>query len=140
MADIRGLGEAVWYALNPRFFMLSFMTQLASTGDLTYLSLLGSDVLIVNSRATLSALFEGKSANISDRPSLYFACELVGWKELPAMMSMGPAHTHHRRLMAQTIGTKSLMVDIQDMVESQVYRFLQRAVNEPERLEHHIRT
>jgi hypothetical protein len=81
----------------------------SSVGDITYANLLGSDVLIINSRAALSAIFKSRSANNPDRPSLYFACELVGWKDLPVLMPIGREHTGHRRLMAKTIGTKALI-------------------------------
>jgi hypothetical protein len=121
-------------------FLLGPVLICIITGDITYINLLGSDVLVVNSRSTLSTLFEKKGSNFSDRPSLFFACDLVGWKDLPAMLSIGPEHTNHRRLMAQTIGTKALISDMQEMVNDQVFRFLRRTIAAPERLSRHLRT
>jgi hypothetical protein len=106
------------------------------------LNLLGTDLIIVNSRDVLSTLYESPSRapTYSDRPALYFACEMVGWKDLTAMLNPGPVLTNHRRLMANTIGTKALLADMQDMVDMQALRFVNRLVTDggPGKLVEHL--
>jgi hypothetical protein len=111
---------------------------------MVYVKLFSSDIISINSRAVLSALFESPTRGhiYSDRPSLYFACELVGWKELPGLLDLGSKLTHHRRLMAQTIGTKALIADMQGLIEAQVLRFVRRLAEdsgEVSKLDEHSR-
>lgn len=108
-------------------------------GDMTYVNLLGTDVIIVNSPSVLSTLFEAKSANYSHRPSLKFA-ELAGWDRLSALMNPGPELNRQRRLMAQTIGSKAIIAQMQPMLDEQVLMFMRNVIDQPERLKNHTQT
>lgn len=109
-------------------------------GDMTYISLLGTDIIIVNSLTVLSALHETNDDICSDRPSLYFAYEMVGWRELALSMNVGPEHTAHRKLIAKTIGTKAAMASLQDKIDHQAQCFVKRIIDHPEHLYRHVRT
>jgi cytochrome P450 len=107
---------------------------------MTYINLLGADIIIVNSFTVLSALHEKNDDICSDRPSLYFAYEMVGWRELALSMNVGPEHTAHRKLIAKTIGTKAAMAPLQDKIDHQVQCFVKRIINHPKHLYRHVRT
>jgi cytochrome P450 len=100
----------------------------------------GIDVIVVNSVSTLSTLFESKALNFSDRPHMYFACELVGWRELAALMNPGPAHTAQRKLITQAIGGKASIAAFQGMIDHHVLQFIRRVIAEPDQLYQHVRT
>jgi hypothetical protein len=106
---------------------------------MTYVNLIGTDVIIVNSPSVLSALFEGKSANYSHRPSLTFA-ELAGWDRLMALMNPGPELNRQRRLMAQTIGSKAIISQMQPMLDEQVLLFMLSIINRPQDVKNSTRT
>jgi hypothetical protein len=112
----------------------------ASPGDLTYANLASADVVIINTLSAAKALFEAKGLNYSDRPSLFFLCDIVGWRELPILMNFGAEIVSHRRLLRDSIGTRQLIDDMDETNRMHTFRCIRRIFDEPERLERHIRT
>jgi hypothetical protein len=96
-------------------------------------------VIIVNSLSAAKALFETKGANFSDRPSAHFACDIVGWKELPALQNMGPTLTEHRKRMVQAVGSKQGMENVEPTIVRATLACLKKMVEEPQRLGSHLR-
>ena len=54
-------------------------------GDLTYCNVAGTKVIVVNGLRHIKALLDERGSNFSERPSSYFANEMLGWKDSPIM-------------------------------------------------------
>jgi hypothetical protein len=108
-------------------------------GDLIYVNLSGSDVMVINSFTVAKALFETKATNFSDRPSMYFTCDLVGWGDLPLFMNYGPAVVGHRRRMLQSVGSKRSIETLESTLRSVALKCLKDIAESPAQLQNHVR-
>jgi hypothetical protein len=98
------------------------------TGDLIYLNLAGS-----------TALLETKSANLSDRPSLHFICDLVKLSKLQLFLNYGPTLVGYRRRMLQSVGSKRSIETLESTIRSAILRCLKGLSDAPQKLEKHLR-
>lgn len=70
----------------------------------------------------------------SDRPSLTFSGEMIGWDRSPSHMNFTNRFMTHRRQMHQTIGTKNGVSRFYPLQELEIRRFLLHILNEPTNL------
>jgi hypothetical protein len=99
----------------------------------------GVDNMIINSRAVANALLEKKGVNFSDRPSLFFLNEIVGWKEGPPFQHLGPTLNAHRRRLLQIVGTKSSVDSEEDTMREAALRCFDGMMENPQKLQAYIR-
>lgn len=100
---------------------------------------MGQHVVILNDAELAVALLERKGAIYSDRPEAIFAGELVGWKDSLPFSQYNERLKTMRTMLAKTIGTKAQLEMLAPMEEVETQRFLRRVIDEPHRLQAHIR-
>jgi hypothetical protein len=97
-------------------------------------------MIVLNTRAAAYALLDTRSVDFSDRPTLFFLCNLVGWSDYPALQNWGPNVNMHRRLLREAIGTKELITAMEPAGREHTFRCIRRIMDEPEQLLPHLRT
>jgi hypothetical protein len=112
---------------GPRFILLIK----SYTGDIVHLNVAGTHMIIVNSVKTASGLLDTKGSVYSDRPSLYFTHNLVGYNEFLVMMDDGPTLRNHRRLLAQGLSSKVVIGRYTPMLERRSRELISRIVSSP---------
>ncbi|KAF8513234.1 cytochrome P450 [Gautieria morchelliformis] len=77
-------------------------SQWAKTyGDLVYLNILGSPIVLINSTDVAYELFEKRSSIYSDRGDFPMIRDLMGWDWSVAIMRYGERWRRHRRVIRQ---------------------------------------
>ncbi|KAJ8508820.1 hypothetical protein ONZ45_g8943 [Pleurotus djamor] len=71
-------------------------------GDVIYISLLGKELIILNTLQAARDLLEKRSAIYSDRPRSVLLEDLMGWEDATTNMRYGPRFRKHRRYAQQT--------------------------------------
>jgi cytochrome P450 len=100
-------------------------------GDIIYLNMAGTPIIILNSLEATSPLFESKSSIYSNRATLPFSTDIVGWRELMIFQPDGPHLKEHRRLFAHTMGSKAALERFAPLIEAETCCFLQRVLDQP---------
>ncbi|KAJ7689941.1 cytochrome P450 [Mycena rosella] len=107
-------------------------------GDVMHVSALGQSIIILSSPQAVTELLERRSAIYSDRPSLIFGGELVGYKDTLPMTCYGERHREHRKLMAEVLGPRAVG-QWRAMEERHMHGFLRNILGTPEEFLHHVR-
>ena len=115
------------------------MRPLLFSGNLVYCNLMGQHAVVINDSELALALLERKGSIYSDRPSLFMANELVGWKDSLPLSPYNDRHKAMRTMFAKAIGTKAQLKTFAPMEEAETQRFLRRVIDEPRLLSEHIR-
>ena len=102
-----------------------------STGDIVSVTVLGQPVVILNRLEDALALFEKRSANYSDRPTMLVAGEMIGWDQSLVLSQYGERFRDIRRLLHQYIGTEKLMHKFHGIEEAEARRFARRLLRDP---------
>lgn len=102
-------------------------------GGIVHVSLMGKDMMIVNSAKILEEL-ERKGSIYSDRPRLEFAGEMVGYSKTIVLMRYGARFRGLRRYIAQMIGSVQAVQRLSHVLEHETRRFLQRTLSNPNEL------
>lgn len=102
-------------------------------------TLLNQTIVILNSARSVQAVLENHSTNSSNRPSLLFACEMVGWKNALGMAQYDNRLKTMRKMVAKAIGTRSHMDIYSPGVEIETHRLLKRMLLTPENVLDHLR-
>jgi cytochrome P450 len=105
--------------------------RLTNIGDIVHVNLAGTHVIILNSPENTSALLDSKNAPSSDRPSMYFAGNMVGWDKIFTMLRDGPRLKTTRRLVAQEIGSRAEITRFVPQIEAQTYAFILKVLDNP---------
>ncbi|KIJ42237.1 hypothetical protein M422DRAFT_171280 [Sphaerobolus stellatus SS14] len=113
---------------------LKFTQWKETYGDIVYLSIMGSSVIILNSAEIAHEILFKKSNIYSERPHLTMAGELVGWNNTIVLRPYGPSHRYMRRLMHQSITPE--MWPIQEKASA---KFLRSLLLDPQSFREHIR-
>jgi len=130
-------------------------------GDIVYCNVAGTKIIVLNSLQHIQALLDNRGAIYSERPSSYFANEMLGWKVSPIMhgayhewfkpcehrrhrslWSHGTNKIRHRlgrKMMADAVGTREALKGFVHMQEHEAHRWLRRVVDEPDRVLHYLR-
>ncbi|EMD33312.1 hypothetical protein CERSUDRAFT_142250 [Gelatoporia subvermispora B] len=117
---------------------LQFTEWAKAYGDIVYLSVLGTPVIILNSSKVISELLDKRSAIYSDRPSLPMAGELVGYDASLPLCHYGPRHRELRKLFAEAINPRTAR-GMYPIFEQKVQQFLSRITKSPMDLVPNIR-
>jgi cytochrome P450 len=109
-------------------------------GDLIYLNVLGSPILVINSYETAIEMLDRKGLIYSNRPVLVMA-GLSGYHDGTVLMPYGPRYRNSRKLMQQYMGTKALTARFSNVFEEEMRRMVRRVLHNPrsETLSQHIR-
>ncbi|KAF8665749.1 hypothetical protein AX16_000197 [Volvariella volvacea WC 439] len=108
-------------------------------GDICTVTVLGQNLIILNSAKAAVGMLDKKSSIYSDRPTLQMGGELVGWKNTLALLPYGDRFRRYRRLFHNLIGSPSIMKQYLPAEECETRRFLRRVLTRPQDLAAHIR-
>ena len=111
----------------------------AHLGDVTYINVLGQDMIILNSSKAAVDLLDKRSATYSDRPILMMCGEIVGWNKSLALTQYGPRFREFRKFMGRLIGTRASMERFVPLQERETAKCLARIMADPGSLVHQIR-
>ncbi|KAJ7660885.1 cytochrome P450 [Mycena polygramma] len=108
-------------------------------GDMMSVTLLNQTIVILNSTRSVQAVLENHSAKSSNRPSLLFACEMVGWKSSLGMAQYDSRLKSMRKMVAKAIGSRTHIATYSAGIEIETHRLLKRMLQTPENLLEHLR-
>ncbi|CAA7266287.1 unnamed protein product [Cyclocybe aegerita] len=108
-------------------------------GDIISVSVLGQQMIILNSAEVAIDMLDKKSSVYSDRPVMQMGGELVGWKNTLVLIPYGDRFRNYRRLFHQSIGTPASMSEFHAVEEKETHRFLKNVLAQPEHLADHVR-
>lgn len=103
---------------------LAFKRWKGLYGDLIYANVCGQHLIVVSNYDSARRLLSHKGAKHSDRPSLYFVCELIGWGQNTTLLPEGPQLKEHRRLINQHIGTLAAAARFELEIQERTREFL----------------
>ncbi|KAJ7611293.1 cytochrome P450 [Roridomyces roridus] len=107
-------------------------------GDICSISILGQEIMILNSASAASALLDKKSSIYSDRPFVVMAGELGGWKDALGLMPYGDRYRRLRRSAHSLFGSQKIMTSFHPLEEQEVHRFAKRLMEKPKDFAAHI--
>ncbi|KAL1713887.1 cytochrome P450 [Schizophyllum commune] len=108
-------------------------------GDICSVSVLSQTMIIINSPRIATDLLDRRSAIYSDRPSIAFGGDFVGWSRTTVLLPYGARHRASRRLMQQVIGTQSAVHKFDEIEEIEIRKFLNNLLDTPEDFAEHVR-
>ncbi|KAG9013448.1 hypothetical protein FRB94_002522 [Tulasnella sp. JGI-2019a] len=107
-------------------------------GPLSYHSIAGQSILVINSQEVATDLLDKRSAIYSDRPRLVMASELSGFDIASVLLHYGPTHRIYRKLFAQALHPRVVEKDFEPLQE-RLSRYLVKAlVDDPDNFIGHI--
>ena len=109
-----------------------------TSGPISSVSVLGQRIVIVNSLQIAADLLDKRSAIYSDRPTLAFVSDCVGWCRAMVFRRYGPDFRTIRRLVHSVIGTPAAIRKFDRIEEEEVHGFLKRLLEKPENFADHI--
>ncbi|CAE6448120.1 unnamed protein product, partial [Rhizoctonia solani] len=106
-------------------------------GDVSYVKLLGQDIILLSSYEAAAELLDRKSAIYSSRPSQIMVGELVGWEQGIGLLPYGEEMKRTRRLLYEAMNGKA-MSDLYPLQEREIIKFVQGLLRNPNQLKEHI--
>ena len=97
---------------------------------MTYLNLLGEHMVIINSHEVAVDLFEKRGTLYSDRPVLP-STVIAGYPNTLPLVPYGDRFREQRRMINQTVGTRSLVENYNDLEEEEVRQLLLNILRDP---------
>lgn len=101
-------------------------------GNLIYLDVFGQPILILNAATDAFALLSHNRSKTSDRPTIVFAGEIVGWNQTLVLMKAGPRLKAMRKMASQLTGSKGDSNPYIALQELESRRLLRRIYDNPE--------
>ncbi|KIK64105.1 hypothetical protein GYMLUDRAFT_40354 [Collybiopsis luxurians FD-317 M1] len=108
-------------------------------GKLSSVTVLGQNLIIVNSASIAREMLDKNSAIYSDRPVIPMGGELCGWKNTLVLTPYGERFRNYRRLAHQLFGNAATMKSFHPVEELETHRFLKRLLSRPAEFSDHIR-
>ena len=108
-------------------------------GEITHISVLGQDMIILNSSKAAIDLLDKRSSIYSSRPILMMGGETVGWTRAMGLIQYGPRFREYRKLMGRLIGSRAAIERFAPLQEREMAKFVKRVMTDPGSLVHQIR-
>ncbi|KAG6038113.1 hypothetical protein E4U41_004535 [Claviceps citrina] len=108
-------------------------------GPISSITILGTTLVILHSHEAAQELLVKKSSKTSARPGFHFA-SMCGFGDMTSNISNGPVHRYQRKLVHQQFGTRMIVETFASIQDVESKRFLLRVLNDPARLNDHIKT
>ncbi|KAJ5375711.1 hypothetical protein N7517_007717 [Penicillium concentricum] len=107
-------------------------------GPISSLTVLGKHIIVLNDAKLAVQLLEKRSAIHSSRPKNMFT-DMSGWQYVLGAL-INPDHVRKtRKHLYQEMGSKNSVARFNDTQTAEVSRFLVRVLDEPDKLQQHIR-
>jgi hypothetical protein len=107
-------------------------------GDIISMSVLGKNLIILNSEEVALEMLDVKGAIYSDRDQTPML-KLSGWGPILALASPGPMFRRQRALLHNLLGTPSALSQFDDLIEDESSIFLRHISDSPSDLAGHVR-
>ncbi|CAA7266298.1 unnamed protein product [Cyclocybe aegerita] len=114
---------------------LTFAEWGSKWGDIVSASVLGRQIIILNSAKAAVEILDKKSAKYSERPVLELMGEIVGWKNALVLLQSGEHFRAQRKLFRQALGSTSSVAEFFPLLERETHKFLKRVRAQPDLLE-----
>ncbi|KAH8822519.1 cytochrome P450 [Flagelloscypha sp. PMI_526] len=109
-------------------------------GDIVYLNVVGTNIVIINSLESANAMLNTRGTVNSDRPYLHLAHSILGWENSPIMCSVNhPIFKPSRQMFLSAVGSSKALEGYATMIEHEAHRFVCRLTEEPNQLEYYLR-
>ncbi|KAG1850378.1 cytochrome P450 [Suillus subalutaceus] len=108
-------------------------------GDILHIEVLGQHIVVLNSLKTAMDMLDNKSTIYSDRPILPVGGELIGWKNVTALLPYGDRLRRHRKNFHNVIGTRAAMGIYNQSRRSRLADSSSVCSKKPDQLEAHVR-
>ncbi|KAJ3547606.1 hypothetical protein NM688_g5385 [Phlebia brevispora] len=119
---------------------LTFAKWRKTYGDIVYLNVLGSDMVILNSPKLAAEMMDKKGTVYSNRPHIEFGGEMVGYNKVLVLIPYGDRHRENRRFLHHVIGSRSQVKKRFDpLMEKEHHKFLRHVLHDPDHVQWHIR-
>lgn len=102
-------------------------------------SVLGQNIIIINSSQTAMDMLDKKSATYSDRPIMHLAGEMIDWKNCLGLTRYSERFRTHRKMASSLFGSHATMKQFLPALESETHCFIKNLNDSPQELTHHIR-
>ncbi|KAG9027418.1 hypothetical protein FRB95_007786 [Tulasnella sp. JGI-2019a] len=107
-------------------------------GPLTYLNVAGQPMIVINTQEAAMDLLDKKTAIYSDRPRFVMAAELAGMESIIVFLRSGALHKKYRKLVAQTLGPRSVERDFVPLRELYTHQLALAFLDDPVNFLDHI--
>ncbi|KAL0578893.1 hypothetical protein V5O48_003126 [Marasmius crinis-equi] len=106
-------------------------------GELVYLEVFGSPMVILNSRKSVMELLDRRSGNYSDRPTMHMADDLMGWSWDLAHMPYSDTWRLHRKTLHQYF-TPRAVAEYQPIQADMATSLIKNLTSSPENFFSHV--
>ncbi|KAH7915601.1 CyP450 monooxygenase [Hygrophoropsis aurantiaca] len=106
-------------------------------GDLLYVEILGTKVLVLNSEEIAKDLLDKRSQNYSDRPQVLMAF-LMGWEFNVGFIPYGDYWRKHRKAMHQGLKPEAVM-NYRPLQLEKVHQLVRNFIHTPKDIQEHIK-
>jgi hypothetical protein len=149
--------ERIWYTLSGYRTILEHVTDvpISISGELVYFSVLGQQVIILNSLKVVNDLFDKRSHMYSDRPllpmrdmyvvpgigsfgSLIISPSSLGWKFVLGLMHYGDEWRQNRRILHQKYRPDAALAHRPTQL-AKIHELLRNLLLDPENFEQHYK-
>ncbi|KAJ6595502.1 cytochrome P450, partial [Mycena vulgaris] len=130
------LGNALHMPTNMPW--LTYSAWAKKYGDVMHVSVLGQPIIFLSSPQVAADLLDQRSAIYSDRPTLVFGGDLVGYKHSTPLCTYGDTLREHRKLVAEALGPRNA-TSWRALEEGKVKEYLRALLEEPNLYRDHIR-
>ncbi|KAF9526217.1 cytochrome P450 [Crepidotus variabilis] len=107
-------------------------------GNIVYLQILGTDMVVLNSLDAARDLLEKRGSIYSDRPRFVLLSEMMGWELASTHMRYGPRFRKHRRFINQFFNQKAV-AGFRPLQEKEILILLEGMMHDPDRFVDHLR-
>ncbi|KAK7458752.1 hypothetical protein VKT23_009754 [Stygiomarasmius scandens] len=101
-------------------------------GPISYTTVLGKRIVILNTLEACNEVLEKRSSIYSGRPKMPFAGEIVGWDQQLLLAPYGKHFRAMRKLAHHHLGTKAAAAVYSDVQEAESRYLVARIYNDPE--------
>ncbi|KAK7040154.1 hypothetical protein VNI00_009960 [Paramarasmius palmivorus] len=108
-------------------------------GPISSLQVMGKTVVILNSFEACIDLLEKRSNVYSERPTLTFAGDMVGWNANMILSPYGSRFRALRKMVFRCGGSKTAVRGFQDAQIQEMHYFLAKVAEDPDQLLRHLR-
>jgi hypothetical protein len=112
------------------FLSYRWLNKFQHIGDISHLSLLGKNMIIINSYDIAMELYHNRGAMYSGRGSAVTATQMAGQHRFLSVME-GPAWKEYRRMFVQHIGSHGALARFEPTMYAHTRQFLRQIVDDP---------
>ncbi|KAJ7190886.1 cytochrome P450 oxidoreductase [Mycena pura] len=127
------------FGVPTEFEWLHWATYKELYGAVSYTTVLGKDIVILNTLEACNDILDKRSSVYSGRPIMPFAGQIVGWDQQLVLASYGKHFRTMRKLAYRHLGTKAAAAAYHEVQETEVRYLISRLHEDSEGLVKNLR-